>query len=106
VLARIKFTRISAIALAAGVLSAAAAAIAGVPEIALGLAALTIAGAVCIASEMLEAAHLAHRATEECATELNLAPLGVLIRQPSTAEAAASARKPARAQLASQERTE
>ena len=84
VLARIKFTRISTIALAAGAISAAAAAIAGLPEIALGLAALTIAGAVCIAAEMVEAGRLAHRATEECATELNLAPLGVLIRQPAT----------------------
>ncbi len=104
VLARIKFTRISTIALAAGVLSAAAAAIAGLPEIALGLGALTIAGAVCIASELVEAGRIAHRATEECATELNLAPLGVLVRQPSTAEATASANKRARAQLASQER--
>jgi hypothetical protein len=104
VLARIKITRISTIALAAGALSAAVAAIAGIPEIALGLGALTMAGAVCIAVKMVEAGRLAHRATEECATELNLAPLGVLIRQPSTAEVTAAARKPARAQLASQER--
>lgn len=104
VLARIKLTRISLIALAAGVVTTAAAAIAGPPEIALGLGALTIAGAICIVAEMIEAGRLAHRATEECATELNLAPLGVLIRQPATAEAAASARKPAPAQLASQER--
>ena len=104
VLARIKITRISTIALAAGALSAAAAAIAGIPEIALGLGALTMAGGVCIAVKMVEAGRLVHRATEECATELNLAPLGVLIRQPSTAEVTAAANKPARAQLASQER--
>src|SRR5208283_1670608 len=48
VLARIKSTRITRLALAAGVLSAAVAAIAGLPEIALGLGALTMAGAVCI----------------------------------------------------------
>src|SRR5271156_2075032 len=66
VLARIKFTRISTIALAAAV------AIAGLPEIALGLGALTMAGAVCIAAEMVAAARVAYRATEECATELNL----------------------------------
>ncbi len=104
VLARIKFTRISTIALAAGAASTAVVAIAGPPEIALSLAALTIAGAVCLAAKMVEAGRLIHRATEECATELNLAPLGVLIRQPATAEAAAAATKPARAQLASQER--
>jgi hypothetical protein len=104
VLVRIKSTRITKLALAAGVISAAVAAIAGLPEIALGLGALTMAGAVCIIAEMVEAGRVAHRATEQCATELNLAPLGVLIRQPSTAEATASARKPARAQLASRDR--
>jgi hypothetical protein len=104
VLARVKLTRISTIALAAGVVCAAAVAIAGLPEIALGLGALTMAGAVCIAAEMLAAARVAHRATEECATELNLAPLGVLVGQAATAGAAAASREPARAQLASQER--
>jgi len=104
VLARIKSTRITRLALAAGVLSAAVVAIAGLPEIALGLGALTMAGAVCIVAEMVESGKLAHRATEECATELNLAPLGVLVRQASGAQAAAAARKPAGAQLASQER--
>ena len=104
VLARIKSTRITKLALAAGAMSAAVAAIAGLPEIALGLGALTMAGAVCIVAEMVEAGRIAHRATEQSATELNLAPLGVLVRQPSTAEAAAAARKPARAQLASQDR--
>ena len=104
VLARIKSTRITRLALAAGVLSAAVVVIAGLPEIALGLGALTMAGAVCIVAEMVESGKLAHRATEECATELNLAPLGVLVRQTSVAQAAAAARKPASAQLASQER--
>ncbi|MGA3229042.1 MAG: glycosyltransferase [Candidatus Binatus sp.] len=104
VLARIKSTRITRLALAAGALSAAVAAIAGLPEIALGLGALTMAGAVCIAAEMAETGRIAHRATEQCATELNLAPLGVLVRQASGTQAVAAARKPAGAQLASQER--
>ena len=104
VLARIKSTRISRLALAAGALSAAVVAIAGLPEMALGLGALTMAGAVCLVSEMVESGRIAHRATEECATELNLAPLGVLVRQASGAQAAAAGRKPAGAQLASQER--
>ena len=103
VLVRIKSTRITKIALAAGTLSAGFAAIAGLPEIALGLGALTIAGAVCIASEMIEAGRIAHRATEHCATELNLSPLGVLILEPSTAEATASARKPAPAAVAARD---
>ncbi len=103
VLVRLKSTRITKIALAAGTLSAGFAAIAGLPEIALGLGALTIAGAVCIASEMIEAGRTAHRATEHCATELNLAPLGVLILEPSTAEATASARKPAPAAVAARD---
>ena len=104
VLARIKFTRISTMALAAGAVSAAVAAIAGLPEIALGLAALTIAGGVCIAVKMVEAGRIAHRATEECATELNLAPLGVLIRQPATAQVTAATSEPARVRVTSQER--
>jgi hypothetical protein len=104
VLARIKFTRISTMALAAGVASAAIVALVGPPELALGLGALTLAGAVCLGAKMVEAGRIAYRATEECATELNLTPLGTLIRQPSTAEAAAETRKPSRAQLASQER--
>jgi len=103
VLARIKLTRISLIALAAGVATTVAAAIVGPPEIALGLGALTIAGAICIAAEMIEAGRLAYRATEECATELNLAPIGVLIRQPAAAESSIAARKPSAAPLASQE---
>jgi len=104
VLARIKSTRITKLALAAGTVSAAAAAIAGLPEIALGLGALTIAGAVCIVAEMAEAGRITHRATEECASELNLAPLGILVRQAPGAQARAVARKPATARLASQER--
>jgi hypothetical protein len=103
VLARIKSTRITKLALAAGAMSAAVVAIAGLPEIALGLGALTMAGAVCIVAEMVEAGRIAHRATEECATELNLAPLGVLVRQPSTAQATASARKPARVAVAARD---
>ena len=73
------------------------------PEIALGLGALTMAGAVCIIAEMVEAGRIAHRATEQCATELNLAPLGVLLRPASVAKDAATAGNPARAQLASRD---
>ena len=104
VLARVKLTRIARLALVAGALGSVVVAIAGVPELALGLGALTIAGAICLGAEMIKSGRIAYRAAEECATELNLAPLGTPIRQASTAEVAESARKPASAQLASQER--
>jgi hypothetical protein len=102
VLARVKLTRIAILALAAGVLGVVVAGLAGSPELALGLAALTAAGAICVMAEMVAAGRIAYRAAEECATELNLTPLGKLLRQPSAEEAMASERKPA--QLASQER--
>jgi glycosyltransferase involved in cell wall biosynthesis len=104
VLARIKLTRICKLALAAGTLGSAIAGLAGSPELALGLGALTIAGAICVAAEMVAAGRIAYRAAEECATELNLAPLGKLLRQPSLEETAVVSRKPAEAQLATQER--
>jgi hypothetical protein len=104
VLARVKLTRVCKLALAAGAIGSAVAGLAGSPELALGLGALTIAGAICVTAEMIESGRIAYRATEECATELNLAPLGKLLRQPSSAEATASVRKPAEAQLAAQER--
>ena len=102
VLARVKLTRIAILALAAGVLGVVVAAAAGSPELALGLGALTAAGAICVMAEMLAAGRIAYRAAEECATELNLTPLGKMLTQPSLEEAASSERKPA--QLASQER--
>src|SRR4029077_4626672 len=102
VLARVKLTRIAILALAAGVLGVVVAGLAGSPELALGLAALTAAGAICGTAEMVGARRIAYRANEEYATELKLTPLGSLLRQPSPEEATASDRKPA--QLASQER--
>jgi hypothetical protein len=104
VLARVKLTRIAKLALAAGVLASAGVALAGLPELALCLGSLTVAGAICLGAEMLRSGQIAYRAVEECATELNLTPLGKLIRQSSPAEVAAAASKPTRAQLASQER--
>ncbi len=105
VLARVKLTRIARLALAAGALGSVGVAIAGLPELALGLGALTIAGAICVAAEMVEAGRIAYRAVEECATELSLAPLGRLVRQPSRAETTVDARKPVEgARLAAQER--
>lgn len=104
VLARVKLTRIAKLALAAGALGSVGMAIAGLPELALSLGALTVAGAICTAAEMVEAGRIAYRAAEECATELRLAPLGKLVRQPSSAEAVVGSRKPVDAQLSAQER--
>jgi len=55
-------------------------------------------------AEMIEAGRLAHRATEECATELNLAPLGVPVRQPKTAQVPTATTEPARVRVSSQDR--
>ena len=104
VLARVKLTRIAKLALSAGVLASAGVAIAGLPEFALCLGSLTVAGAICLGAEMLRSGQIAYRAVEECATELNLTPLGKLIRQSSPAEVAAAAGKQTGTQLASQER--
>ncbi len=103
VLARVKLTRIAKMSLAASTVGALAMAAAGFPELALALGALTLAGAISLVAEMVRSGQIAYRAVEECATELNLAPLGKLLRQPR-AEVTATARKPAEAQLAAQER--
>jgi glycosyltransferase involved in cell wall biosynthesis len=76
VLTRVRLGAPSRIALAAGVTGAVAALALGLPAFALGLAAVTMAGAVLAANEMVEAGRLAYRAIEQCAQELALAPLG------------------------------
>ncbi len=88
--------------LAAGAISAAAVAAAGLPEIALGLGALTIAGTICAAGAMFEAERIAYRAVEECATELNLSPLGNPVRARSRVAVAAGAEKPVGAPISAQ----
>ena len=102
VVARIKTTRMTKLALAAGAVSAAAVTLAGLPEIALGLGALTIAGAICAAGAMFEAGRIAYRAIEECATELNLSPLGTPVRARSRAAVAAGAEKSVGAPISAQ----
>ncbi|HYL58815.1 MAG TPA: glycosyltransferase [Candidatus Acidoferrales bacterium] len=104
VLARIKLTRIAKLALAAGAISAAAVALAGFPELALGLGALTMAGAVCVAGEMVGAGRVAYRAVEACAAELNLTPLGKPVRKQAGAKVAVDSRRRVGAQMATQER--
>ena len=104
VLARIKLTRITKLALAAGAACAVAVAAAGFPELALGIGALTIAGAVCVVGEMVEAGRIAYRAVEECAAELNLTPLGKPVRKVVGVEATVDSRRNVGAQMAAQER--
>jgi len=76
VIARLRMSPLGRCGLA-GVLLATVAAIAmGFPHLAFALGALTLAGAVCIASEMVEAGGVVYQAIEGCATELSLIPLG------------------------------
>jgi glycosyltransferase involved in cell wall biosynthesis len=89
VVARVRLSKLSHYALGAGACLVAAAAFAGVPEVALGIAALTIAGSVCLASAMFEAGAAAYRAIENCAAELNLMPMGQPVRAPITVPAGA-----------------
>jgi O-antigen biosynthesis protein len=81
VTARVRLSKLSHYALGAGATLVAAATLAGVPELALGIAALTIAGGVCLASTMIEAGGIAYRAIESCAAELNLMPMGKPVRE-------------------------
>lgn len=76
VLGRVRPSAPSGIALAAGATAAAGALVLGLPAVALGLAAVTTAGAAMVANEMIEAGHLAYRAIEQCAQELALTALG------------------------------
>jgi glycosyltransferase involved in cell wall biosynthesis len=101
--ARIRPTRITIVALAAGAICAGAVAILSLPEIALALGALTIAGGIFALAEMVEAGRIAYRAVEECATELNLTPLGTPVRVGANLAEAAGARKPV-GSIAAQER--
>ena len=96
VVARVRLTKLSHYAFGAGATLVAAAAFAGVPELALGLAALTIAGAVCLASAMIEAGNAAYRAVENCAAELNLMPMGKPVKEPVEVPATTGAPIPAR----------
>ncbi len=96
VVARVRLSRKSRIGLAAGLGGAAATAAIGLPAVALGLGALTAAGATCAMLAMAGSAGFAYRAIEESAAELNLTPLGKPTRAAKRASAAAPAgRKPA-----------
>ena len=82
VIARVRLSRVSYIGLAAGFAGAGTAAIFGLPGLALGLAALSMAGAASALVELIGAGRVAYRAIEECAAELNLTPLGRPVGRP------------------------
>jgi glycosyltransferase involved in cell wall biosynthesis len=98
VIARVRLGRISQLGLAAGGLLAGAAALAGLPGTALGLGALTAAAALSAGVQMIDAGRVAYRAVEQCASDLNLIPLGEPIRatkplaEPASAVATAAAK--------------
>jgi len=77
---RIRMSRLSAIALITGALSAAATAMLALPVLSIGLSGLTLVFAACVLAAMVESGRLAYRAVEECASELNLFPLGRLVK--------------------------
>ena len=81
VAAHIRMSRLSAIALAIGATSAIVTTALSMPICSsVGLSGLTLVFAVCVMAAMAESGRLAYRAVEECAAELNLFPLGTLIK--------------------------
>ncbi|MGH7815606.1 MAG: glycosyltransferase [Candidatus Binataceae bacterium] len=96
---RIKLTPMALGALAAGAIGAAAFAAAGLPEIAMGTGALTIAAAICLIGEMIDTGRIAYRAIEECAAGLELIPLGKPLRAPAAPPAAVPSGAPAPAPI-------
>ena len=73
-------SRLSALALAIGATSAIATAALSIPILAVGLSGLTLVFGACVMAAMAESGRLAYRAVEECAAELNLFPLGTLVK--------------------------
>jgi glycosyltransferase involved in cell wall biosynthesis len=80
VAAHIRMSRLSAMALAIGATSAIVTAVLSIPILAIGLSGLTLVLGACVMAAMAESGRLAYRAVEECAAELNLFPLGALIK--------------------------
>jgi glycosyltransferase involved in cell wall biosynthesis len=91
VAAHIRMSRLSALALATGATSAIATAALSIPILAVGLSGLTLVFGACVMAAMAESGRLAYRAVEECAAELNLFPLGTLIKPRRAALGAATA---------------
>ncbi len=80
VAAHIRMSRLSATALAVGATSAIVTTALSMHLLSIGLSGLTLVFAVCVMAAMAESGRLAYRAVEECAAELNLLPLGALIK--------------------------
>jgi len=108
VASRIRLTRLSKIGLAGGAIAALVSTALSMPVLAFGFSGLTLAFAACVIAAMIESGRLAYRAVEECASELNLIPLGKpvapsraaekvagLVVQPATVEASTVRTPPA-----------
>jgi hypothetical protein len=76
VAARVRLSKIARAGLTVCALSAIGAASAGLGMAAFVLGAITAGAAICALSEVVETGRIAYRAIEQCASELNLAPLG------------------------------
>jgi glycosyltransferase involved in cell wall biosynthesis len=102
-LARVRLSRIAKMSLATVAVLALGSLAAGMPIIALGVGALDLAVAICAVSEAVGAGRMIYRAIEECASELNLSPLGKLVRRLEAGRAEIEASKPVGASLAAGE---
>ena len=76
VLARVRFSRLTGVPLIAGVASSLGCAAFGLMNLALIIGEITSVAAAFALSEAVESGRLAYRTIEECATELDLTPLG------------------------------
>ena len=91
VAAHVRMSRLSAIALAIGATSAIATTVLSMHMLSVGLSGLTLVFGACVMAAMAESGRLAYRAVEECAAELNLFPLGALIKPTRAALGTATA---------------
>jgi O-antigen biosynthesis protein len=73
---RVRLSSLSQCGLAVGIAGVMLGATLGMAGMAAVLAAITLASALCAASQAIESGRLAFRAVEQCAAELNLMPLG------------------------------
>src|SRR3989304_5777842 len=75
-MARIRLSHLTKGLLLGGALGAATGAVCGLSTVGLLVAGLTLVAAAFALSEAVEAGRMAYHAVEECASELNLTPLG------------------------------
>ena len=96
VLMRVRMSRLSLLAIAAGSIGTAAAALLGMDKTAIITGMLTLAAGAIAVSEASDALKRTYRAVEQCALELELIPLGAKTRTAAREAAVASAPRASR----------